>query len=202
MDEVDERPRRPDRVAEVRRAGDRELLDVDDVRDEQEVDREEGEHHPVDPTPAQRNRAPGRGPVRAHSVAPLRRFRRTETPPSTLIPLTRNTGASGPADSSESGGISRPPSSAKPVSITCISGGTVISTPPSRQIALMCVSRDVSVAWRRSRSVPPSTLIASIRSGTCQAPFLEIPDRTEIRRAGRPVCVTWPAPALASALPG
>ena len=60
----------------------------------------------------------------------LRGLRLTSTPPQTQVPVIRSTGASGAADSALSPAISRPPMIALPVSITRISGGTVIYTPP------------------------------------------------------------------------
>ena len=50
----------------------------------------------------------------------------TSTPPNTHVPVILSTGASGRSDSAASPLISRPPMTALPLSITRISGGTVI----------------------------------------------------------------------------
>ncbi len=47
VDHVDDRVRRPRRVAEVERVGDGQLLDVNEVSDEEQVDSEEREQDPV-----------------------------------------------------------------------------------------------------------------------------------------------------------
>jgi hypothetical protein len=48
VDHVDDRVRRPGWIREVVRVGDRQLLDVDEVGNEEQVDGEEREQDPVD----------------------------------------------------------------------------------------------------------------------------------------------------------
>jgi hypothetical protein len=48
VDQIDERRRWPQRVLEVVRVGDDDLLDIDDVRDEREVEEEEPDEVPVE----------------------------------------------------------------------------------------------------------------------------------------------------------